>query len=209
MYHVFYSGSCNCYVIWNEGSGEAAIVDFGYPAGKMKVFTDSKGLKVRYLIYSHAHYDHVAQVEEYTSAYPEARLVGHEKELPLLEDPNGNLSPLFTGKGRSFPRPDLIISDGDTLTLNGENPMVFRVIDAPGHTPGSYCLLCDEEKLMVVGDVIFEDGGRGRTDFSYGDESAMLASLRRLMALDGEINFLPGHGYESTIGSERVFHSYP
>ena len=79
----------------------------------------------------------------------------------------------------------MLPEEGDTLTVGKSE---FVILSTPGHTPGSICLLCEEEKIMFPGDTLFHFG-RGRCDFKYGNEEDMAASLERLLSLDGNITF--------------------
>ena len=79
------------------------------------------------------------------------------------------------------------------------------MLETPGHTPGSVCLLCGD--LLLSGDTLFA-GSCGRTDFPGGSWQAMMASLRRLAALPGDYTVLPGHGEASTLSRERAYNPY-
>ena len=83
--------------------------------------------------------------------------------------------------------------------------ITFRVLETPGHTPGSVCLLAGN--LLFAGDTLFA-GSCGRTDFPGGSWKAMLASLKRLSALPGDYTVLPGHGEASTLDQERQTNPY-
>ena len=92
--------------------------------------------------------------------------------------------------------------DGDEISMDS---ITFRVLETPGHTPGSVCLLCGN--LLFAGDTLFA-GSCGRTDFPGGSWKAMLASLKRLSALPGDYTVLPGHGEASTLDQERQTNPY-
>ena len=93
-------------------------------------------------------------------------------------------------------------SYGDTVTVAG---LTFRVIHTPGHTPGSVCLMA--ENVIFSGDTLFA-GSRGRTDFPGGREREIMASLKKLAALPGEYQVLPGHGEETLLSHERKYNPY-
>ena len=81
--------------------------------------------------------------------------------------------------------------------------MALKVIATPGHTPGSVCYLCAEDRILFTGDTLFA-GSIGRTDLPLGDYDKLIVSIMdKLMALDGDTRILPGHGGPSTIGEER------
>ena len=196
--------SSNEYVIWNEDGGHGAVIDCGNEALGVKKFVQENGITVDYIILTHGHVDHAEYVEAHCSAFPEAKLLCHENEIPTLRDSVANLTPWF-GVGKAYPDPDIALKNGDDVVIRGnspENGIVFRVIDAPGHTPGSFLLLCEAESIMFTGDVLFHRG-RGRTDFKGGDEFAMRDTLRMIAGMDGGIAFYSGHGIPSTVGAEK------
>ena len=78
----------------------------------------------------------------------------------------------------------------------------FRVLSTPGHTPGSVVFLLEEQRIMFSGDTLFK-GDCGRVDLPGGDQGKIEQSLTRLLALDGDIHVLPGHGASTTIAAER------
>ena len=194
----------NEYVIWNEDGGHGAVIDCGNEALGIKKFVQENGITVDYIILTHGHVDHAEYVEAHRSAFPEAKLLCHENEIPTLRDSVANLTPWF-GVGKAYPDPDIALKNGDDVVIRGnspENGIVFRVIDAPGHTPGSFLLLCEAESIMFTGDVLFHRG-RGRTDFKGGDEFAMRDTLRMIAGMDSGIAFYSGHGMPSTVGAEK------
>lgn len=193
----------NEYLVWNEDGGHGAVIDCGNDVAEIERFARENGITVDYLILTHGHYDHAEYTASHQAAFPDAKLICHEKELPILRDGMANLSVYF-GSGKAYPEADVTLKDGDDVVIRGkspENDIVFRVIDAPGHTPGSFLLLCSAEKIMFTGDVIFKRG-RGRTDFIGGDEWEMRKTLSMISEMDGDIEFYSGHGDPSTIGAE-------
>lgn len=189
----------NGYVIWDKKTLEAMVVDCGNSADPISRFAEELGLSVRYVVMTHAHYDHVLYMDEYRCEFPKAELMIGALDAPLLSDVEGNVSYLF-GDERTFGSVDLKLFEGDVLSL-GESELT--VISAPGHTPGGICLYSAADKLMVTGDTLFGGGGIGRTDFKYGDMRVLRETLRRILSMDGEITILPGHGGASKIAYEQ------
>lgn len=189
----------NTYLLWDEESLEALIVDSGNEAEPILRYVQESGLSVKWVVLTHAHYDHILYMDEYRTAFPEAKLMIGAGDAPLLFDIEGNVSYLF-GDSRVFSKADEKLCDGEIIRL-GEREIT--VISTPGHTPGCICLYSREDKLMVTGDTLFGGGGIGRTDFKYGDMEIMRISLRRLLSMDGDITILPGHGGASKIGYEQ------
>ena len=189
----------NTYLVWDENSREALIADCGNTAEPILNYVKENGLSVRFIILTHAHYDHALYVDEYRAAFADAEILIGEGDAPLLSDIEGNVSYLF-GDSRAFKSADKTLRDGDTVSLGDE---VLEVISTPGHTPGCICLYSRIQKFMITGDTLFAGGGIGRTDFKFGDFDILRVSLRRILSMDGEITILPGHGGASKIGYEQ------
>lgn len=204
MYKIFSGGllGSNTHVVWDSESLECMIADCGNPVGEIKRFIADKGLLVKYVVLTHSHFDHAHYVADFADAFPEAKICAHKEEIKLLFDPEANVS-MYFGTPEIYAMPTQILHTGDTISLGN---LDFSVLSTPGHTPGSICLYCKSEKLMLTGDTLFM-GGRGRCDFKYGSESEMAASLRKILSMDGDILFLSGHGAPSYIADEvgRVF----
>ena len=189
----------NTYVVWDEESREAIVVDAGNEAEPMRRFLEGEGLTAKYIVLTHAHYDHVLYMEDYRREFAQASFAIGAADAALLSDVEGNVSYLF-GDNRAFGKADEKLCDGEVIRL-GEREIV--VISTPGHTPGCICLYSREDKFMITGDTLFGGGGIGRTDFKYGSMETLRASLKRLLSMDGEITILPGHGGDSKIAYEQ------
>ena len=193
----------NTYIASNDKSKRAMIIDCGTDPTYSVSYVRDMDLFVEYIVLTHGHFDHTDRIDKFVSAFPNAKIVCHEDEIKVLLDPEGNLSTLISSS-KSYNYPYVTVADGDVITLKSDDPaynMDFKIIHSPGHTPGSMCLLCENDKIMFTGDVLFA-GGYGRVDFKYGNHRSMLTSLRRLLHLDPNILFYPGHGEPSKIGRE-------
>lgn len=186
----------NTYLLWDPESGEAATVDAGNHAAPLVNLAQEQKLVMKYIILTHAHFDHIYYLPEYRKAFPSAEIVIHEGDNEILADPRLNASTLF-GSARAFQKADKTVQDGDVLQL-GEQAV--RVLSTPGHTPGSICLLAD--KMLFSGDTLFYSGF-GRTDLGAGSVEALSASIDRLYAMEEDIEVFPGHGTKTTIGREK------
>ncbi len=198
MIKTFSSGllGSNTYLYYNNGEG--MVIDCGNTEDAIISYAHSIGVTIKYVVLTHAHYDHIDYIDRYRAALPDARIVCHEDEICIMNDSEANVS-IYFGTPRSYGAPDMTIKEGDKIKI-GE--VEFTVLSTPGHTPGSICLLCERERIMFTGDTLFHYG-RGRCDFKYGNEYDMQASLERLLSLDGEIVFYSGHGEPSKIKNER------
>ena len=150
-------------------------------------------ISIKYLVLTHGHADHAEFIGDYISAFENAIPICHENELMVLKNPEANVSKLvFYGRESIYDYDFKQVKDEDTIDVGN---MSFLVLNTPGHTPGSICLLCEKEEIMFTGDVLFANS-YGRTDFLYGSMTDMMDSLRRLYRLSSNITIYPGH-YES------------
>ena len=202
----------NCYMVGDEKAGECVLFDPGASISKLKAFIDENGMKVKYIVLTHAHFDHVMAapaIQEYTGA----QLLIHEKDALLLspENPEANRrnylrEVISKGDVRDYeykmPRVDRMLSDGDTFEV-GE--LTFTVLNTPGHTAGSCTFICGD--VMISGDTLFKDAC-GRWDMTSGSEDDMMHSLCRLHDLEGDYRVFSGHGAPTTLEAERQNNFY-
>ncbi|MBR2444234.1 MAG: MBL fold metallo-hydrolase [Clostridia bacterium] len=185
--------SSNVYVVWDKGQG--MIIDCGAPCDDILSFVNENQIKIRYIVLTHGHHDHVCQLANYVKAFPSASVICHSEEIKVLTDSEANVSLLF-GSPCVYNYDYTTVKEGDALAIGDLN---FQVLLTPGHTPGSICLLEEEKKVLFTGDVLFENG-YGRTDFKYGSSEELMCSLRRLFKLDKDIIFYSGHGPSARLG---------
>ncbi len=199
MYKVFSRGllGSNTYLVYDEKSLEGAIIDCGNPPREPLATARELGVNIKYIILTHGHYDHAEFVEEYARLLPSAEVVAHEAENAVLSDSLANVS-LFFGTPRRYMCPNRTVKGADVLALGDTE---YDVISTPGHTPGSICLYSAAERVIFTGDTLFACG-YGRTDFKYGSDVEMIASLRRLSKLPADVTVLSGHGGATTVGDE-------
>ena len=188
------------YIVYTEESKRAMVVDCGVPIDDFIDFIISEKLSVDYIVLTHGHFDHVDYIDRYVNEFPNAKILCHVDELKILLDPEANLSP-YIATSKAYDYPYETLKDGDEISIGEKDKISFKIIHSPGHTPGSMCLLCENDKVMITGDTLFK-GSYGRIDFKYGSRMDMYASLRRLLTLDPEITFHPGHGESSKIKYE-------
>jgi hydroxyacylglutathione hydrolase len=191
----------NCYIVGEQESGQAAIIDPGHEA--LRIVKAAQSLEVRYVINTHAHFDHMqgnAQVLEALARRQETppELVAHPDAAPLLAACGG--ASMFGFEPVRSPAPDRLVKDRDTLTLG---QLSFEVLHTPGHSPGSISLYCATEKVVFAGDVLFRQGV-GRTDLPGGSWPTLMDSItRRLFTLPDDTAVYPGHGMPTRIGLEK------
>ncbi|MEW6571759.1 MAG: MBL fold metallo-hydrolase, partial [Nitrospirota bacterium] len=185
----------NCFIIGDETTREAFVIDPGDEPDRILDLLEENNLKVKFIICTHAHFDHVgaiAEIKEETGA----KIIIHHDELPLYNSIEKQAA-MWGFQLEALPEPDLFVSEGDKIEIGN---LRFRVIHTPGHTPGGICLF--GEGIIITGDTLFA-GSVGRTDLFGGNIDELRLSVRRLMALPDETEILPGHGSESNIGKEK------
>jgi len=189
---------CNCTILGDEHTGEAIVIDPGDEIGRIHRRLTQLRLKLKQILITHAHIDHVGgalQLKRLTGA----PILLNENDLPLLAMMDQQAGWLGIETPETAP-PDELLRDGLVVGLKS---CPGGVLHTPGHTQGSVCLHFVPLNLLVAGDTLFA-GSIGRTDLPGGNGEQILDSIRsRLLVLSGETRVLPGHGPVTTIGAER------
>ena len=189
----------NCYIIADRSTKDAIIVDPGDDADYIERIVADKHLTPIYSIATHGHFDHILAVTELTLAYKIPFLI-HKKDAFLVQNMQRSARHFLGITVDPPPRIDRRITAKDVLKIGEAN---IKIIETPGHTPGSICLFLQDEKLLFVGDLLFSGGGVGRTDFSYSNSTDLSDSLKKIFALPEDTIVYTGHGNPTTIGKER------
>jgi len=184
----------NCYIVGSESTGEGMIIDPGADAKEILRVVEKLGLKIKVIVLTHRHPDHVgaaAQVKEATGA----ELAAHAECAKYLpHSPSYIYEPPYEGA----PKPGRILNGGDSIDIGD---LHFTVLHTPGHTPCGISLV--GEGVVFTGDTLF-NYGIGRYDLIDGDYHKLMDSIHtKLMVLPDETRVYPGHGPDSTIATER------
>ncbi len=188
----------NCYLLVDEKTGEAAIVDPAWYVEEFNSILEKNNAKLKYIMLTHGHFDHIFGVHGLKAATG-AKVVIHFKDAEHLADPKKSLAEGNMPEPQVPVTADILVREGDVLTLGDEE---IKVMSTPGHTMGSVCYIIENEKTIISGDTLFCMTA-GRTDFPDGSDELMIQSLKRLVALEGDYRVLPGHNRETTLESER------
>lgn len=193
----------NCYVVWSE-SRDAIVVDPGGDTTELRAFLESEGLKLRRVLLTHGHGDHIMGVGEIRGLAAEGVAI-HGEDAECLTSPRANLSGEM-GMPAVFDSADSFLKDGDVIEAGD---MKITVIHTPGHTLGGCCFLIEEggEALLLSGDTLFARS-IGRSDLPGGDERVLIESLKKLENMPDSMRVYPGHGPETTIGEERALNPF-
>ena len=196
----------NTYLLFNE-SKQCIIIDPGcyYDEEKerLKTFISQNELKPTLLLNTHCHLDHVFGNKMVAETY-QLPLQLHEKEkLVLSYAPTSGL--MYNLPFDSYEGEFILLKEGDTLLLGKDE---LKVIEVPGHSPGSICFYCAKQHFLIGGDVLFK-GSIGRTDLPMGDHQALLDHIKnKLLVLPEETVVYSGHGPSTTIGAEKAGNPY-
>lgn len=189
----------NCYLYWDESTCDAVVIDPGADAARIVAAIEKADLKLRAILLTHGHGDHIAAVKEIKERFDLPLYIGRGEE-DLLKNPSANVSALV-GYPIVAPQPDHLVEDEELVQLGSIN---LRVLSTPGHTPAGVCYLDESAGRLFCGDCLFW-GSIGRTDFPGGSLERLLESIRtKILTLPDGVICYPGHGPETTVGAERL-----
>ncbi|MCH8032575.1 MAG: MBL fold metallo-hydrolase [Bacteroidetes bacterium] len=197
----------NTFVVWDEQSHDAAVVDPGMndeqEEREFKSFIEENSLDIKYLINTHCHIDHILGCRFVKEKYNPVYYIP-EKDLPLYDNADKQAEMFGVTLGK-LPKIDKYLTEDERIILGTES---FSNLFTPGHTPGEFSLYFDESKFCITGDVLFREG-IGRTDLYGGDYKTLIESIKfKLFSLPDDILIYPGHGDESTIGYEKLHNPF-
>ena len=185
----------NTYIISDNSQNRAIIIDPADSHQKIEKALD--GLVPEIILLTHGHSDHMYEIQYFREKYG-SKVYAHCDEKPYFES-DYIRNPIGVPLEKREYVCDVWLKDGDKIEFG---PYSFQVMHTPGHTPGSVCYYCPEEKILFSGDTLF-NGSIGRTDFPLGDTETIKKSVLKLVSLPDDIKLESGHGFSSTIGCER------
>ena len=189
--------STNCYLVY-DFQNQAILIDPGFEDKKIDNFIKNNHLQVKYILLTHAHFDHVGAVLFYKNL-TKAKIAMHRDEIDILKKFSGMRANMFGYRVKLFVS-DLFLEDGRELKVG---KIEIKVIHTPGHSSGGLSFYLPKENVIITGDTLFM-GAVGRTDIPGSDENELWNSIiKKLLVLPDETRVLPGHGEETTIGQEN------
>ncbi|WP_423783811.1 MBL fold metallo-hydrolase [Frischella perrara] len=190
----------NCSIIWCEKTMAGAIVD---PGGEFELLVkavEKLNVNITKILLTHGHLDHVGAAKALANHY-HVKIYGPQQEDKFLLDNLPQQSVQFGFPFCEAFEPDIWLQEGDIVQIGDEQ---LSVLHCPGHTPGHIVFIHHQQRVALVGDVIFNNS-IGRTDFPRGNYTDLISSIKnKLFVLGDDITFIPGHGPTSTFGQERI-----
>ena len=184
----------NCYLVYDNETKRAAVIDPGDSADKIANMAASLELKPEAILLTHGHFDHMMEAWN-------APIYACEKEVEVLADSRKSLVTNYYREPYTL-TPDVTVKEGDELSIAG---FTWKVFETPGHTIGSCCYYIEKEEVLFSGDTLFA-GSYGRTDFPTGSGRQIAESVRRLLStLPEDTMVYPGHMDTTTIGFEKKY----
>ena len=183
--NIFYE---NTYVVFDVQRRDALIIDPGIPDKRIENFISERKLKIKKILNTHGHFDHVGANDHYADLF-KVEVLAHEADRPLYE--------------RSKNEPDEFFSKEGSLDIEG---LQVSVIHTPGHTPGSVCFLING--MLITGDTLLKKSiGRTQGKTPLEEIEKMNKEVEhiksKLFVLPESTGVFPGHGLATSIGDER------
>lgn len=196
MLEIFVVGDLqtNCYLLYDNN--ECCLIDVGEYDPIINKFIIDNNLKLKYIISTHGHFDHIGGINDIKKIYPNAVVCGPKNdEIWYSSDYKYNWTntEVFV---------DMWYSDNTIFKVGNLN---LKTIHIPGHTNGSSAILVND--MLFTGDTLFYQS-IGRTDLFFGDFDRIKKSIKKLYKLDPNISVYPGHGRATTIGYEMKYNFF-
>lgn len=198
--HVIGGGmmAANAYLLVAEKGAPGVLIDAGCSTSTLNREVEKHAEGISAVLLTHGHFDHLAALEKIVEQY-NPKVYIHENDADMLKDGSENMSDRFMRKSISLNDADVLIKDGDEISIEGID---IKVLHTPGHTMG--CCVFLSGGNAFTGDTLFK-GSIGRFDFPHSDFESLLTSLNKLKdTLPRETVVYPGHGKHTTMAEELL-----
>ncbi len=193
----------NTYILKDEESKEAVIIDVGGSFSSIKKELDEQGYTIKYILNTHGHFDHVLGEVEVQKNYPDIKILMHEADLPHLLRVREEMGWFGCATNNDVLKINLFIDEKSDLYIGKHKIKVFYT---PGHSKGGLSFYVDGK--VFTGDALFRRE-IGRTDFYDGDYNTLINSIKtNLLTLPDDTIVYPGHGPKTTIKEEKTYNTY-
>lgn len=198
----------NTYIIWDEETKEGAIVDCGalFEEEKRRIseFITDKGIKIKYLMNTHMHFDHCFGNHWAAETY-DVKLMAHKGDSGIAAGLQNQIKMFGLPFEVEVEPIGIFLDESSVLSLGKER---IKVIETPGHSQGGICFYMAQSEILLSGDTLFE-GSIGRTDLEGGSYSTLIKSIKdKLIILPDSTRVYCGHGSYTTIGDEKKYNPY-
>lgn len=194
----------NTYIVYDEKSLEAVLIDPAAEPERISEYTAGFGLKIKGILMTHGHFDHIGAVDLLKSHF-NCPVYASQEEAEIMEDSIKNLSTYFISR-KIVATATYVVEHEEVLTLS--DTLKFKCIKVPGHSPGSICYYLEADHILFTGDTLME-GSIGRTDYYSGSSQDLVEYIKkRLMTLPKETLVYAGHGKVTTIEHEYRHNHY-
>ncbi len=189
----------NCTLLACETTRQAALVDPGGDLDELLAEVEKQDLELEKILLTHAHIDHAGGAGQLAREHS-LPIEGPHRDDQFWIDGLAQQAQMFGFPTAEKFTPQRWLDQGDTVTVGDET---LQVRHCPGHTPGHVIFYHAQNRVALVGDVIFQ-GSIGRTDFPRGNHQQLLDSINaQVLSLDDDVQLITGHGPTTTVGNER------
>lgn len=195
--------STNCYIVSNEKTKEAFIIDPGEEAERIEKKILEEQLDLKAILLTHGHFDHMMAVNDLLEKHHVDVYIG-ENETELLGDPYQNCSGSMMNQPY-ITKAHKVLRDNEIVEMAGMN---IKVLYTPGHTIGGVCYYMEAEGVLFSGDTVFCQSV-GRSDLPTGNGRVLQESIRKkIVPLPDDVQIFPGHGDDTVLSYEKTYNPY-
>ncbi len=193
----------NTYLVWDDENNEGIVID---PADEGQLIIreiEKSGFSPSLIVITHGHFDHVGALRELKENLGIPAAI-HPLEIEILKTVPFQAQ-LFGMYAEEPPTPEKRLTEGDTIKAGN---YTFKIIETPGHSPGSISLYSQEAGIVFTGDTLFRRS-IGRTDLPGGNFETLISSIKeKLFTLEDDVKVFPGHESPTTIGEEKRYNPF-